>query len=104
MRQGLMEEDTETICKQLGVVLPEVNEALQYQPNTKSLQDVMYTSASGGKEEILLEDMLEDTQAIHKMGEVENHISFNHFTKHCAAQNRSWDMHAKHKTQRRNWE
>ena len=22
MRQGLMEEDTETICKQLGVVLP----------------------------------------------------------------------------------
>ena len=85
MRQGLMEEDTETICKQLGVVLPEVNEALQYQPNTKSLQDVMYTSASGGKEEILLEDMLEDTQAIHKMGEVEDHMVFNHFTKHRQA-------------------
>ena len=45
----------------------------------------MYTSASGGKEEILLEDMLEDTQAIHKMGEVEIIWSFNHFTKHCAA-------------------
>ena len=79
MRQGLMEEDTETICKQLGVVLPEVNEALQYQPNTKSLQDVMYTSASGGKEEILLEDMLEDTQAIHKMGEVEDHMVLQSF-------------------------
>lgn len=48
MGQGLMEEDAETICKQLGVPLPEVNEALQYQPHTKSLQDVMYTSASGG--------------------------------------------------------
>ena len=64
-----------------------MNEALQYQPNTKSLQDVMYTSASGGKEEILLEDMLEDTQAIHKMGEVEIIWSFNHFTKHRTAQN-----------------
>ena len=79
MRQGLMEEDTETICKQLNVPSSEVKEALQYQPNTKSLQDVMYTSASGGNEEILLEDMLEDTQVIHKMGEVENHMVLQSF-------------------------
>ena len=39
----------------------------------------MYTSASGGNEEILLEDMLEDTQAIHKMGEVENHMVLQSF-------------------------
>ena len=104
MRQGLMEEDTETICKQLGVVLPEVNEALQYQPNTKSLQDVMYTSASGGKEEILLEDMLEDTQAIHKMGEVEDHMVLQSFYQTLRQPELIvWDMHAKHKTQR-NWE
>lgn len=87
MRQGLMEEDGETICKQLEVALPEVKEALQYQPNTKSLQDVMYTSAGGGSEEILLEDMLEDTQVIEETEQVENHIFFNHFTKHLSIQN-----------------
>ena len=97
-----MEEDTETICKQLGVVLPEVNEALQYQPNTKSLQDVMYTSASGGKEEILLEDMLEDTQAIY--GKVEDHMVLQSFYQTLRRPELIvWDMHAKHKTTR-NWE
>ena len=53
--------------------LPEVKEALQYQPNTKSLQDVMYTSGSGGNEEILLEDMLEDTQVIRDTESRESH-------------------------------
>ncbi|HDT6577475.1 TPA: sigma-70 family RNA polymerase sigma factor [Bacillus cereus] len=100
MRQGLMEEDAETICKQLGVPLPEVKEALQYQPNTKSLQDVMYTSASGGNEEILLEDMLEDTQAIHEVGEVENHMVLQSFYQTLQHQELIvWDMHSKHKTQ-----
>ncbi|PGC80079.1 sigma-70 family RNA polymerase sigma factor [Bacillus toyonensis] len=100
MGQGLMEEDAETICKQLGVPLPEVNEALQYQPNTKSLQDVMYTSASGGHEEILLEDMLEDTQAINKIGEAENHMVLQSFYQTLEHPELIvWDMHAKHKTQ-----
>ncbi|MBH0352505.1 RNA polymerase subunit sigma-28 [Bacillus thuringiensis] len=100
MRQGLMEEDGETICKQLGVPLPEVKEALQYQPNTKSLQDVMYTSASGGNEEILLEDMLEDTQAINEMGEVENHMVLQSFYQTLQQPELIvWDMHSKHKTQ-----
>ncbi|MBW3492278.1 sigma-70 family RNA polymerase sigma factor [Bacillus sp. FDAARGOS_1420] len=99
MRQGLMEEDGETICKQLGVPLPDVNEALQYHPNTKSLQDVMYTSGSGGKEEILLEDMLEDTQ-IHEVGEVENHMVLQSFYQILEYPELIvWDMHSKHKTQ-----
>ncbi|PFT72515.1 RNA polymerase subunit sigma-28 [Bacillus thuringiensis] len=96
MGQGLMEEDAETICKQLGVPLPEVNEALQYQPNTKSLQDVMYTSASGGKEEILLEDI----QAVHEVKEVENHMVLQSFYQTLEHPELIvWDMHAKHKTQ-----
>ena len=55
-----------------------MKEALQYQPNTKSLQDVMYTS-SGGNEEILLEDMLEDTQVIEETQKVENHMVLQSF-------------------------
>ncbi|MBW3492761.1 hypothetical protein [Bacillus sp. FDAARGOS_1420] len=94
-----MEEDGETICKQLGVPLPDVNEALQYHPNTKSLQDVMYTSGSGGKEEILLEDMLEDTQ-IHEVGEVENHMVLQSFYQTLEYPELIvWDMHSKYKTQ-----
>ena len=58
----------------------------------------MYTSASGGKEEILLEDMLEDTQAIHKMGEVEDHMVLQSFYQ-TLPELIVWDMHAKHKTQ-----
>ncbi|MGX5634491.1 sigma-70 family RNA polymerase sigma factor [Bacillus thuringiensis] len=100
MSQGLMEEDAETICKQLGVPLPDVNEALQYQPNTKSLQDVMYTSASGGKEKILLEDMLEDTQEIEEIEQVENYMVLQSFYQTLQQPELIvWDMHAKHKTQ-----
>ncbi|PEN94029.1 RNA polymerase subunit sigma-28 [Bacillus cereus] len=100
MRQGLMEEDAETICKQLGVSLPKVNEALRYQPNTKSLQDVMYISASGGNEEILLADMLEDTQVINEVGEVENHMVLQSFYQTLEHPELIvWDMHSKHKTQ-----
>ncbi|HEQ3527369.1 TPA: sigma-70 family RNA polymerase sigma factor [Bacillus cereus] len=100
MRQGLMEEGGETICKQLGVPLSDVNEALQYQPNTKSLQNVMYTSVSGGNEEILLEDMLEDTQAINKIGEAENHMVLQSFYQTLEHPELIvWDMHSKHKTQ-----
>ncbi|MGX5634508.1 sigma-70 family RNA polymerase sigma factor [Bacillus thuringiensis] len=100
MSQGLMEEDAETICKQLGVPLPDVNEALQYQPNTKSLQDVMYTSASGGKEKILLEDMLEDTQKIEEIEQIENHMVLQSFYQTLQHPELIvWDMHAKHKTQ-----
>jgi len=99
MSQGLMEEDAETIFKQLDVPLPEVNEALQYQSNTKSLQDVMYTSASGGKEEILLEDMLEDTQAINEVGEVEKQVILQSFYQTLEYPELIvWDMHSKHKT------
>ena len=47
----------------------------------------MYTSAGGGSEEILLEDMLEDTQVIEETEQVENHMVFNHFTKHLSIQN-----------------
>lgn len=100
MRQGLMEEDGETICKQLEVALPEVKEALQYQPNTKSLQDVMYTSAGGGSEEILLEDMLEDTQVIEETEQVENHMVLQSFYQTLEHPELIvWDMHSKHKTQ-----
>ncbi|MED2764836.1 sigma factor [Bacillus thuringiensis] len=104
MSQGLMEEDVGTICKQLNVVLPEVIEALQYQPNTKSLQDVMYTSASGGNEKILLEDMLEDmledTQVIEETEQVENHRVLQSFYQTLQHPELIvWDMHWKHKTQ-----
>lgn len=100
MRQGLMEEDAETICKQLDVPLPDVNEALQYQPNAKSLQDVMYTSAGGGSEEILLEDMLEDTQVIEETEQVENHMVLQSFYQTLQQPELIvWDMHSKHKTQ-----
>ena len=74
-----------------------MKEALQYQPNTKSLQDVMYTSGSGGNEEILLEDMLEDTQVIEETQKVENHMvlqSFYQTPPKCG------DMH-KHKTRKK---
>ncbi|PEF69131.1 RNA polymerase subunit sigma-28, partial [Bacillus cereus] len=100
MRQGLMGEDAETIYKQLEMPLLEVKEALQYQPNTKSLQDVMYTSGSGGNEEILLEDMLEDTQVIEETGKVENHMVLQSFYQTLERPELIvWDMHAKHKTQ-----
>ncbi|CCW04281.1 MULTISPECIES: sigma-70 family RNA polymerase sigma factor [Bacillus] len=100
MSQGLMEEDAETVCKQLDVALPEVKEALRYQPNTKSLQDVMYTSASGGSEEILLEDMLEDTQVIEETEQVENHMVLQSFYQTLQQPELIvWDMHSKHKTQ-----
>ena len=102
MRQGLMEEDGETICKQLNVPLSEVKEALQYQPNTKSLQDVMYTSGSGGNEEILLEDMLEDTQVIEETQKVENHMVLQSFYQTLRRPELIvWDMHAKHKTHKK---
>ena len=78
----------------------EVKEALQYQPNTKSLQDVMYTSGSGGNEEILLEDMLEDTQVIEETQKVENHMVLQSFYQTLQQPELIvWDMHAKHKTQ-----
>ena len=79
----------------------EVKEALQYQPNTKSLQDVMYTSGSGGNEEILLEDMLEDTQVIERHRKSRITWCFNRFTKHCRPELIVWDMHAKHKTHKK---
>ncbi len=79
MRQGLMEEDAETICKQLGMDLPEVKEALQYQPNTKSLQDVIRTSMNGCNDDILLEDMLEDTQVTEETEKIENHMVLQSF-------------------------
>ncbi|MHB0799918.1 hypothetical protein PVK73_09410 [Bacillus thuringiensis] len=73
---------------------------MQYQPNTKSLQNVMYTSVSGGNEEILLEDMLEDTQAINKIGEAENHMVLQSFYQTLEHPELIvWDMHSKHKTQ-----
>ena len=59
----------------------------------------MYTSAGGGSEEILLEDMLEDTQVIEETEQVENHMVFNHFTKHLSIRINRVDMHSKHKTQ-----
>ena len=39
----------------------------------------MYTSGSGGNEEILLEDMLEDTQVIEETQKVENHMVLQSF-------------------------
>ena len=71
---GRWRDDLQTKCTS-----SEVKEALQYQPNTKSLQDVMYTSGSGGNEEILLEDMLEDTQVIEETQKVENHMVLQSF-------------------------
>ncbi|WP_454432246.1 sigma-70 family RNA polymerase sigma factor [Bacillus thuringiensis] len=100
MRQGLMEEDAETICQQLGMALPEVKEALQYQPNTKSLQDVMRTSMNGSNDDILLEDMLEDTQVTEETEQIENHMVLQSFYQTLQHPELIvWDMHAKHKTQ-----
>ncbi|MEJ9250659.1 sigma-70 family RNA polymerase sigma factor [Bacillus thuringiensis] len=100
MSQGLMEEDAETICKQLGMALPEVKEALQYQPNTKSLQDVMRTSMNGSNDDILLEDMLEDTQVTEETEQIENYMVLQSFYQTLQHPELIvWDMHAKHKTQ-----
>ncbi|MBW3491151.1 sigma-70 family RNA polymerase sigma factor [Bacillus sp. FDAARGOS_1420] len=100
MRQGLMEEDGETICKQLKASVQEVNEALRYQPHTKSLQDVMHTSTGGSDDEIVLEDMLEDTQALEETEQVENQLVLQSFYQTLQQSELIvWDMHAEHKTQ-----
>ena len=47
----------------------------------------MYTSGSGGNEEILLEDMLEDTQVIEETQKVENHMVLQSFYQTLRGQN-----------------
>ena len=58
----------------------------------------------GGNEEILLEDMLEDTQVIEETQKVENHMVLQSFYQTLRRPELIvWDMHAKHKNAR-NWE
>ena len=80
MRQGLMEEDTETICKQL--VLPSergITISTQYKVSTGC-----HVYIGEWWEEILLEDMLEDTQVMKRHRKSRITWCFNRFTKHCA--------------------
>ncbi|MEN3132947.1 sigma-70 family RNA polymerase sigma factor [Bacillus albus] len=101
MSQGLADKRPEEISNQLGKPVREIEEALRYQPHAKSLQGVVQASGSGDSGEILLENILEDTQVTEVMEQVENNMVLQSFYQTLQHQELMvWDMHSNHKTQR----
>lgn len=99
MRQGLSEERSEEISKQLGVPIQEVEEALRYQQITKSLNDVTYSTGSSS-EDLTIEQMLIDECSVVKTEAIEDEMLVNSFVRTLPGREMIvWDMHSQNKSQ-----
>ncbi len=78
MRQGLSDDKLEDISEQLGVSAEEVEEALQYQQMTSSLNGVAFSSGSGD-DDLTLEQMLVDENATSKTENVADKMLVDSF-------------------------
>lgn len=99
MNQGLLGEKPEEISKQLDVPLQEIEEALQYQQITKSLDEVA-RSAGNGDDDLTIEQMLVDEWSMSKTEEIEDEMLVNSFVRTLPDREMIvWDMHSQNKSQ-----
>ncbi|HHT7236727.1 MULTISPECIES: sigma-70 family RNA polymerase sigma factor [Bacillus cereus group] len=99
MRQGLTEEKLEEISKKLDVSIQAVEEALQYQQITKSLNEVAHSSGNGD-DDLTIEQMLVDECSVDKTKEVEDKMLVNSFVQTLPDREMIvWDMYSQNKSQ-----